>query len=1357
MYVPPPWSPVAPLRPGRTVLLEASAGTGKTWQLASLVLRLVAEYQVPLSRILAITFTRAATAELRARVRRRLEEGREALATRVGGDPVLDHLITAPADVRATRTLALEAALANFDEAPISTIHAFAHQMLTRFAFESGQEADLSLIEDGDALLEARVDDALAQSFAALDGPSLEVLRALGWRRENLLAIARRMAGAVAPRLRPEAEGALTDEPLAPEARAQLTALLAEAEALRAQWLPDSPATESLRDAFTRKLLTRWQADYVEARPRAARALLEPPTFVHGVLQTGKPWSHLLPAALAAAWKGDPGVLQASAFWQASEALGAFVGRVRELLRSLRPLLAFAHRVRAEVRTELARRRALTHDAMLSLLAERIAATGPDGALARAIRGRFDVALVDEFQDTDAAQWQIIEAVFAHRSPGVGADGDVTGYVSSDATLAGREHLRDGRPGFIEKVLDGGYGMDTVGADGPHANHERDGALHGRNDGQRALFLIGDPKQAIYAFRGGDVHVYLQAAGRVDARHTMTTNFRSDAPLVEALNTLWGAAPRAFGHPGVAYVPVEARRETSRLPPGLSPLELRWFDSDTMARQLAVQLGRSAGDDALGGGAPRSFRGSHDANACAARLAAVEALRLARTPGFAPGDLAVLVPGHREAWLVKRELERVGLPAVRTASGNVFASEPARWLIAWLRAVAGGGRDRWARVVATTPLFGWTVERLAAALEADATDDGAQAGDAWADLCMQLAAWGDGFVKAGFVRSFEAACTAGGVMARVLGGLDGERHATDLRHLVELTHLRSIEGGAQAPSPLELAAWLADASPDREGGREGTRVESDESRAQRLETDARAVTIMTGHASKGLEFPVVLLPFAWRPDATEVRGEAFVWHDDAGEAVLDLRHGDDPERAEAVRRHLEETSEERMRLLYVALTRARHRTVAWMTVTGDGDLDDSAFGRLLIGDAAEARSEGDVRSRFAARLEALEAASEGRIGGRLERGDEALEPWIAPESGAATPLHATPWRGPEAFPNPRPRVSFTSLTSQTPEASRDDPLPSDPEVLGLLAPEAPAELGLAASGGPNVEATTATGPLDGLRGGKDIGVWVHGIFETLDFGALTGPLGEPLADVIARAAVRAGVAPSAGEAACLMAAFPTLVGAPLDSRVEGREASLPEGFCLGRLPRLDRLDELAFDLRMSGRHDGLRRAILTALAHRRGAGWDGAAWLEQVLAERGFALPPTGGALNGAIDLIFRAGGRYWIADYKTNQASPTAMGHPYGRAGLARLMGEAHYHLQALLYTLALHRLLRQRLGASYDYDRHVGGHLYLFLRGLGGPDSAREPDGGRRGVFEDRWPREVVEALDAQLSDGARGGSDA
>ncbi len=283
-----------------------------------------------------------------------------------------------------------------------------------------------------------------------------------------------------------------------------------------------------------------------------------------------------------------------------------------------------------------------------------------------------------------------------------------------------------------------------------------------------------------------------------------------------------------------------------------------------------------------------------------------------------------------------------------------------------------------------------------------------------------------------------------------------------------------------------------------------------------------------------------------------------------------------------------------------------------------------------------------------------------------------------------------------------------------------------------------------------------------LRGGTAPGTWVHAVLEHLDFQTGAARDGRPLAELVAEEGEREGIR-DPEQHAILVEHLPRVLATPLDG------AGLPAGFALADLPAADRLDELRFDLRLGAglhhryRHPSLDRrldpaAAAAALRAHGDPDWPGRAWLEALLAREdagASVLPRVAGFLTGAIDLVLRVGDRYWIADYKTNRLGPAGrrqdgtLGH-YTRPWLAHAMAHHGYHLQALVYTVALHRFLRARLGEDYDYDRCFGGHLYLFLRGMVGPETPAV-DGARVGVWADRWPRAVVEGLDAAL-DGAK-----
>jgi len=1354
------WTGVEPLPTGETILLEASAGTGKTWQIEGLVVRLVAEYELTVDRILVITFTNAATAELRDRVRRRLVQARDALGSAQcpASDPILAHLWS-DEGARLERRSRLAAALSSFDLAPISTIHGFSQRMLDQLAFESGQEPGLELLTDPGPILQQLVDDEVARVYADASEEELTVLLDMGWDRRSLMTLATAMTGAVECVLEPAVAGG---DPSTVSPLEVVRSWLETKKRMRA-WLDSDEGVacvQAVRDEVGKKkgkrlkgfrertvtsdleTLKRWLDG-----PAARRCRLEGKRG----LRTGI--RNLRLSSLDEKWSGEAD--EKTSFggyglFQRTEGLIVDQDHLWSLA-----LLGFAARARAHVNRELTRGGQLTYSTMLSRLAERVAEQGPEGDLASAIRRRYDVALVDEFQDTDGAQWPVIEAVFAHP--------------------------------------------------------------------ERRLLVIGDPKQAIYSFRGADVHVYLDAANVADVRATMPRNWRSDGDYIGAMNHLWSEGSDVFDLTDVDYVEVDwpAAQDPPRIR-GLPsqgerprrPFELRWVDGQTVGTAGPVIASKAVGENAT------------------AQLAALEIARLLEAgtqllvardgrddPEWSellPGDIAVLVRTGRQAERVRVHLERLRIPSVSAGRGSVMQSPVVEWLCAWLDAVAEPGRDHPARRLATTPLFGWTVPDLALALAAADDDFEGEPDPAsvrWESWLQRIHGWATSWSTRGFVRVLEAALDEFDVLSNLLEARQGERHATDLRHLVELVH---AEERRTRVGPSGLATWLRAA---RAAAGDG----EDDAEALRLESDARAVQLVTIHKSKGLEYPVTLVPFGWADREPSDRGEPLRWHAVVGEAPdsrmelrLNLESGGTVGRQRAFDHLSRETRQEQLRLLYVALTRARHHCIAWLGPIGraGGDTASHALGRVALRPRDD---EGTIREGAAVvfpkssrskdprkidearrgqsrawdsvreRLDALAASSKGTLGWSLEPPIEARAP-LTLGAASAGPLATRPWPPDRGLDSAWQVSSYSSMVSGR---TFDDGEPRRLDETRSTTADSAAEGDVGAQvdlGEPSATAAEDREAVDReadlreaiateeLHGGTDVGTWAHAVMEHLDFQDCVAWDGRDLLPLVAELGARLGVR-SGVQHELLAAALPAVLDTPLD----GPDLALPPGYSLRSLGPDDRLDELGFDLGVGagnrwrrtmegdterrspqGRlnHEGAAVALESRLAD---TGWSGLGWLRALLdrarqEDRG-VLPRIAGILTGFIDLVFRvevegdgsgAAHRYFVCDYKTNRIrSPSrrqdSLRLHYTQPWLAWEMAHHGYHLQALLYTVALHRTLRQRL-PDYAYDTHVGGHLYLFLRGMVG--SATPRDGGLAlGVYHDRWPAPVVLGLDAAL----------
>ena len=891
---PQPFDVCGSLPTGMT-LLQASAGTGKTFTIAALTTRYVAEGVLPIDRLLVITFTRMATGELRERVRDRLVRAFDGLVDLLAGngghedDEIVQLLAQGPsAEVEARRDR-LGKAIADFDAATIETTHGFCLQVLYGLGTAGDVDREVTLVEDVSDLMEEVVDDLFLRRFA--DKPNL-----LEFDRSDAMEIARYVLG------HPDAE---IVPPLS-----------------RAEDLP------SIRRRFAKAV-----RDEMEDRKRALKVL--------------------------------------------------------------------------------------TYDDVLSRLRTTLFDEQRGPAACARLRERYDVVLVDEFQDTDPVQWDIMHRAFGQ--------------------------------------------------------------------GGATLVLIGDPKQAIYAFRGADVHAYLQARDVVQSEWTLDVNWRSDQGLLEAYDALFDEAQ--LGDAGITYrkiraadanqqprlvgapVPAPLRVRIVHAADGLVPLTARRHEPKApesrsfIARDLAAEVVRLL-------------------SACPEVIARTrDGAELERTT-LHPGHIAVLVRTNSQAVTVRDALQAAGVPAVIGGSGSVLATEPA---LEWLRLLEAlerpTARDR-ASLAALTCFVGWTPEEVATAED-----------DAWEELHWSLHRWASLLRDQGIASLFQTVSRSHGVPERVLARPSGERFMTDLRHIAQLLHEAGVSEGL---GPTAMATWLGrrihDAARDAEN----------EERARRLESDAEAVQVITIHRSKGLEFPVVFCPFMWdgRPFSSEVP----MFHDPANSNARTIDVGREGNGFTVHQKmELEEGRGEDLRLLYVALTRARHQAILWWS--GAMHSQHSPLARLLFD-----RDDGGVVGPYGAapRTDAAVEAAVRALGPSVavERvAHPSNHRWTVKNAGRPPQLEAAVfdrtldvgWR----------RASYSSITRSLHEqpsigSEPEHQLTSDEEVTVAPVPRTGV--------GPEEGAAAAALRLADMPGGALVGTVVHGVFEHTEFDApdLTSEIGAAL-------------------------------------------------------------------------------------------------------------------------------------------------------------------------------------------------------------------------------------------------------
>ena len=1210
-------------------LIEASAGTGKTYTITTLFLRLLLQSGLSVGQILVVTFTNAATRELYDRIRTRLREALTAFEEEQSDDDVLAALLAESPDRDRSRDR-LKTALRDFDDAAIFTIHGLCQRILHEHAFESGTSFDAELTTSQESLIAEVVDDFFARTLYDASPSLVRQMVDEKLNRATLVALAKK--GIADPSM-PVLPEALDPEELA----ASLAAFEAAKQAAAAIWSSDKARIIKLvEDAPLKR--TTYSVNRLARLPDAMDTLFRPDrqggaslfktfhlattaTLQDGTKKGGKPPFH-------------PFFLACDALLAAETAAARDAGSRMILLQ--RELIAFARR-------EMPIRKDAAHLQSFDDLLHRLdaALAGPLGsALAAAVRRKYTAALIDEFQDTDPVQYRIFEAIYR---------------------------------------------------EGPSSPQ----------------FFIGDPKQAIYSFRGADVFAYLGAASQTHEarRFTLGTSYRSDPGLVEAVNTLFSRPRAPFLLGQIGFSPVKAAK-TTRMHRGeipVTPFRVLFYPREIASAAKGAALTKGAANRALPDAVAADI----------ARLLASGATIEGRP--VSPGDIAILSRKNQQAIDAQAALRELRIPCVLQGDASVFDSPEAVEMEALLGAMAAPSNADAVRLALTTSVFGLRADEIEALDRDDA---------AWDAHAQRFQSWGARFRDQGFIVGFRRLLDELQVPSRLLGWTDGERRLTNLLHLAELLHVAQIR---EHLGPAGLLRWLATVRREQDARDEA----GAEAAQMRLESDDAAVKLVTIHKSKGLEYPIVYCPYLWDGKLLhESDQKTPMFHEPppSGDPQRKLDLGS-PDLALHVKYAEREAAAENLRLLYVALTRAKHQcVVVWGNVK---DASTSALGYLLHQDGAEsvdlheattARLTGLDDAGMLADLEGLVAASKGTIAVETLSLDPG-KPYV-PVVTATPDLEFRPIsRGLESFWR---TSSFSGLIAGgSAETKLDEGRDRDRDAV---ADDPRAEIDPDQATSPEGERVLLHAFPRGARPGE----MLHKVFEDIDFGASE-------VDIAATAAMSLDhfqIAPPAEWKDLLGRA----VHEALETRLRAPGAAADTVFALRDVPRKKRLNELEFIFPM-GPASSAPELRLTANAlgdvferHPSAAVPAGYAASLQRL-----AFPPLEGFLRGFIDLVFEHDGRYYVVDYKSNHLG--ALPADYGEAALTEAMAHHHYFLQYHLYVVAVHRYLAARL-PGYDYDAHFGGVFYLFVRGMA-------PERGENaGVFADRPSRALVLALAALFS---------
>jgi len=1194
-------------------LIEASAGTGKTWSLCGLYLRLLLEKKLEVNRILVVTFTNAATSELRARIRGRILEALEILRLREEGktQSSFDGQLVEYMDQLAGREGAtpikqrLVLARECFDEAAIFTIHGFCQRALADTPFSGGLPFAFEAVEHDTEhrLQEAR--DFWRSRILSLTAPCMGHLLASG---DSPAVYAQYLGRRLAkPLARDKWPPAVAGEP-------DLAALEAAFAPLQAAW--SAGATEP-PEVLTAALQIFKKNSYTQ------EGIAQGAQEWRGWLATGDPLhrEHDQKKAKFTLYrrrKVTDGTLKARQSESPShpffDAVEHFLTEQEKYLDALKLkrlelLREFLESAIPALRERKRQERVVAFNDMLANLHEALT-SGENPGLAAALRERFPVALIDEFQDTDPLQFEIF-----HLIHGVDA------------------HLRE-----------------------------------------FPVVLVGDPKQAIYSFRNADLHTYLKAASLVSARHMLGVNHRSTSALVRACNGIFGANPAAFLQQGIDFA------EVRPAPGGRAPLT----DSSSAPRQCFEVWWLPK--DEQGDWLPRSTAKA----LCAGRTAAEIARLLAERDrvqldgrSLRAADIAVLVRTHAEGRLVRQALESRSVSCVEMSPASVYHSLEAEELERVLLALAQRGEGLLRAALTVGFLGGSSGKILVLSTNSHVFQSAIQRFGEYRQLWMTR----------GFAVMFRHFLSKEKVQKHTLQEPEGERRLTNLLHLGELLS----EAATTHPAPDSLLRWFRSQRQHTGNAPEVAQM--------RLESDANLVRIVTIHKSKGLEYPVVFCPFLWvdnsapRSDLSLLRE----YHKD-GQALLDFR----PETADSDEIKSQRTTEadaEFLRLVYVALTRASRRCYLFAGLCKDtnsqkcGQSLRSHLNWLVAGAGMTPAQWGDSKQN-ARTAEEVEYAWHTVAGAanfevlplpdvHVPAGHDAAR---VETTFALRPRCATPPQLGETWA----RGSFTALTRHLHVQERV----VDHDVDALPPPGLP-------------EYPTVLAPDDILRfpRGASAGSCLHRVFELIDFRSTEG-----WGDAIERALRQF----PQGDADAERALHKVMLQRMLEDVLA---CPLREDMRLSDVPMADRLNELPFTLHTPALAVDRLNGLLLARSR-----------LRERLPARSWR-----GFLSGAIDLVFRHAGKFYLLDWKSNFLGETA--ESYSMQALNNEMLRHSYHLQHLLYTVALRRFLYTRV-PGYDHASQFGGVFYLFVRAV--RPHWRLADGSQSGVYFERAEDDLIEAID-------------
>ncbi len=1153
-----------------TTLIEASAGTGKTYTLAEIYVRLIIEKKLTVDNILVVTFTNAAVKELKSRIRKRL---------------------TQTENVNAVEKILLENAARDFDKSAIFTIHGFCLRILEENAFESGSLYNTKLETDTDDYYKNIVNDFWRINFTNLPAPVIMHLN------NNYMDRLQKLLKSAETGYDLLRAGAKTRDELYFNESLIISAynkLYKSFQTIKENW-NKKDVYKSIIEIVTDKRLKQTSYKRIDTYIKQMNLFLksEQPgmklfdqfdRFTQSKLSSSKTKNNEFNT-------DNPFFILCDDFKNSFDEFDTLC---------LNFLTGIEYRFPEFIKTESAKIKEKNNILFYNDLIDRIseALKKISGMkFAEKIRFEFKAALIDEFQDTDKRQYEIFKNIFGEKS---------------------------------------------------------------------ILFLIGDPKQSIYGFRGADVFTYIEAVKTASNTETLQKNWRSAEDLVKSVNSIFERIRYPFIFPEIPFNPVNYPDNPSSyfIEDKNGPLNV-FFMTASNSKDSALNIGtsRESADILIADEIVNILNLSEQGKAYK-----IESNSEIKNK-IRASDIAVLVKKNKNGLTVQNMLRERGVPSVIYATESVFQSIEAEELFRIMKAVSSPSNINVIKSALATSIFGYSAEQIIK----ETTEEKGHG-----ILSEKFKRWKTVWENSGFISMIKKLLSEEKIKSAIIKFYGGERSITNIGHLAELIN----EAEENSKNNIDASIkWLQDKIISNKN------YDSNENQL-RLETDENAVTIISIHKSKGLEYGIVFCPDLWdsSPENT------FIKYHENSDTVLDIAPDENTKNISEY-----ESLAEELRVIYVALTRARYRTyLTWGKIK---KTYNSAAAYLFHSPADFNPNEEKKRHDLISKAtENINMISELKSMKRLNiivkniQSDTVRKDFkthsikkASEEKKICRDIDFTIDKGFKI-------LSYSALLKNNFSDEKDHDVFLNIKNKNLK---------------PDIKETG----INQFPKGALSGIFFHEIFEESDYKDSVS-IRQTAIDKIKKFRISEEWIPTAIET----------VNKILDIEIKADN----NPFKLNQTGFVSRLNELEFYFPLNKFNTAEFIKICSQ-------------YEKSITTDSITEINRTDGYIKGFIDLVAENNGKYYIFDWKTNHLGDTA--GEYNCDSLKSSMIEGNYFLQAIIYSIAVHRYLKSRI-KDYSYSKHFGGAFYVFIRGVTG--------GYGSSFFHFRPEEELIKTLDTFISGG-------